>query len=470
MTRSVFLVGVLLLAPVNVPSSLAQGSVASAPPAEAEAAGTSAPARTLEEQIEALDQALRVLERKLELEKEEAAAKVAQTAQATAGQGGFSLRSADGAHQVRFRGYLHLDNRTYLDDEVGAGVDSFVLRRVRPIFEATTFRLFDFRVMPDFGAGTTVLQDAYLDARFSRAASVRVGKFKAPLGLERLQSATDLMFVERALPTALVPNRDVGLMFHGEAAKARVSYALGLFNGVADGASADADDRDGKDVVARVFTHPFRGSQGAFEQLGVGIAGSVGSQRGALASTGLAAQRSLGQLTWFRYRSDGTAAGTAFADGDRHRVSTQGYYYLGRLGLLAEHVFSSQEVRREAIVEPIGSRAWQVAGSWVLTGESPSFRAVTPRQNFDTSRGTIGAVELTARVTGLSVDSAAFPLFASPTASARSITGWTAGVNWYLNRSVKIVLNYDETRFDGGAVDGNRRTERDLLTRFQIAF
>ncbi len=43
-------------------------------------------------------------------------------------------------------------------------------------------------------------------------------------------------------------------------------------------------------------------------------------------------------------------------------------------------------------------------------------------------------------------------------------------MNWYLNRSVKIVLNYDETRFDGGAVDGNRRTERDLLTRFQIAF
>ena len=47
------------------------------------------------------------------------------------------------------------------------GADTFVLRRVRPILEGTLFKNFDVRLTPDFGGGTTVLQDAYVDLRFT---------------------------------------------------------------------------------------------------------------------------------------------------------------------------------------------------------------------------------------------------------------------------------------------------------------
>ncbi len=159
--------------------------------------------------------------------------------------------------------------------------DTFVMRRVRPVLEGTIFGNVDFRVMPDFGEGRTVLQDAYADLRFTPAVKLRAGKFKSPFGLERLVSALDLLFVDRALPTALVPNRDVGVMLFGDVAASTVSYAVGVFNGVPDGGSADIDDSPGKDVVGRVFLLPFKNSRTSrLQQVGFGLAASVGEREG----------------------------------------------------------------------------------------------------------------------------------------------------------------------------------------------
>jgi phosphate-selective porin OprO/OprP len=200
---------------------------------------------TVEERLDALDQQVRVLARQIELEREAVSEAAKQLPAVRAGREGFVLRSADSSFILRFRGYLQSDARVYVDDD-GVAPDAFLMRRVRPIIEATVFKQFDLRVMPDFGGGTTVLQDAYLDARFHSLFRVRAGKYKSPFGLERLMSATDLPFIERALPTALVPNRDVGIAVHGESKTGTLSYIGGVFNGVADGASTDGDDHDGK--------------------------------------------------------------------------------------------------------------------------------------------------------------------------------------------------------------------------------
>ena len=203
------------------------------------------PEPTLEERVEELDQKIRVLDRKTELEKEQAAEKAKTAGTATAGRDGFSLRSADGNFQLRLRGYVQADGRFFLDDEERPGVDTFLLRRVRPIFEGTLWKNFGFRIMPDFGGGQTALQDAYLDIRFNPAIQLRAGKFKPPVGLERLQSGSELLFVERALPTNLVPNRDVGIQLGGDVATGGLAWAVGVFNGVTDGGSGDNDTNDG---------------------------------------------------------------------------------------------------------------------------------------------------------------------------------------------------------------------------------
>ncbi len=454
----------------------APNAPAATAPGEGEPTETAEPPKSVEERLDAIDQKLRVLDRKGEIE-DEAEAETAKTATtATSGKDGFSLKSADGAFVLKIRGYVQFDGRFYADDEQKPATDTFLLRRVRPILEGTIWKIFDYRVMPDFGGGTTVLQDAYLEARFSPAARLRAGKFKPPVGYERLQSGTDILFVERALPTALVPNRDLGVQLSGDLAGGRVSYAAGVFDGVVDGGSGDLDSNSGKDVAARLFFQPFQKADAlALRGLGFGVAASQGRQEGTLSAPGLPSYRTDGQQTFFSYRTDGTAAGTAIANGDRTRISPQLSWYAGAFGLLAEYVTSSQEVRRGAVAADLTNRSWQVSASYVLFGGgSPTYKAVSPKKPFDPANRGWGAFELAARYAELAVDDDAFPLFASPTSSASLAKAWSVGANWYLNKNVRWALDYAVTSFEGGAAAGaaidDREDEKVLLSRFQINF
>ena len=233
--------------------------------------------------IEEQEQKILVLERKLEIQDESAASAKEATPVVSAGPKGYSLKSADGKNQLRLRGTMHLDGR-YLDGEDPGGVvDSFQATRVRPTIEGTFAEIYDFKFMPDFGQGRTVIQDAYMTARFKPAAQLTIGKFKSPVGLERLQSANDMRWVQRAFPTSLAPNRDIGLQLGGDLAQGRISYQAAFMNGSNDGSSsetfADADINDDKEYALRLFAHPFAESDSfAIRGLGIGIAGTYTDQ------------------------------------------------------------------------------------------------------------------------------------------------------------------------------------------------
>lgn len=383
----------------------------------------------------------------------------------TAGREGFALESSDGGFILKLRGYVQLDGRFF---DGRSGTDTFVVRRARPILEGTVFKIFDFRVMPDFGLGTTVLQDGYVEARFLPALRLRAGKFKPPVGLERLHSATDLLFVERAMPTNLVPNRDVGVQLAGDLAHARLQYAVGVFNGVPDGGSGDSDTNDAKDVAARVLSQPFAGKKTPGD-LGLGVAVSFGDQEGSVAAPGLPSFRTAGQVVFFSYRSDGTPGGTAVAAGGRTRLSPQAFFYRGHLGILAEYVQSKQEVRRGTTRADLTNSAWQTSVSWVVGGNA-SYRGVVPVKPFTGPGSGPGAFELAARYSRLEVDRDAFPALANPAAAARAARGLGLGVNWWANRNARLMMSFEKTTFDGGASAGDRPDERVLLARFQVGF
>ena len=161
----------------------------------------------------------------------------------------------------------------------------------------------------------------------------------------------------------------------------------------------------------------------------------------------------------------------------------------------------------------LNNDAWQIAGTYLLTGEDSSFKGVKPKNDFDLDKGGWGAWELALRYSEMSIDSDTFKnqsgqlagqtgadatptlaqSYADPTLSAKKAKTWTAGINWYLNSNAKIVLNYEQTSFDGGAISGSsftavgasrslstagvtardikdREDERALFARFQVAF
>lgn len=448
------------------------------------AAEDSATIDALRQQIHELDQKLRVLERKQELDKEAAAEQAKATPAVSLGAGGFAVTSADSNFAFRVRGYVQTDARFYASDRVDtAASDSFLIRRARPIIEGTSFGKVDYRVMLDFGsqaslstANNALLQDAYANLRLLPEFQVQAGKFKEPVGLERLQSGANLLFAERAYPTQLVPNRDVGIQLHGDVFGNALRYEVGAFNGVADGGSGDFDSTDpDKDVAGRLFAHPFRKSSlGALQGLGIGIAGTYGDREGPLrpfVSEGL--QR------LFAYRTSATAGNpNVLADGTHWRLSPQAYYYWGPFGLLAEYAVSSQEVRQAGggtgagSVETLAHTGWQVAASWFLTGEANAYKTVNPKRPVTfKGGGGWGAVEIAARVSRLDVDEDAFPIFANPATAADAALSLGLGVNWHLNRNLKFTVDYAHTQFE--AASGNPFAEQSedlVIARLQFSF
>lgn len=425
-----------------------------------------------ETKLEDLDQKVKILERKLEIADEAAAAKAKEAPTFTAGKDGFGWSSADKLYSLKLRGYAQADARYFLDDDDKKVSDTFLLRRARVIIDGQLGKQFAFRIAPDFGGGTSQLQDGYLDYKSSDVFNLRFGRTKVPFGLERLQSSTDTLFNETGLTTALTPAYDEGILAYGSFGKGALEYQVGVFNGGPDGASIDSDTNDDKDLAARLWLSPFKNSDvSALSGLSFGVAGTFGKQSGTTNAPGLPSYRSAGQQSFFSYKTSTNAAATALADGDRTRISPQFYYAVGSLGVLGEYVIVEQDVGNGKGSTALENEAWQLQASYVLTGETPSLKGVKPLKPFDLAAGQWGAWELKARVGELTVDDAAFDEgYADAKKSAKSAEAVGAGVNWYLSNNAKFSVDYEQTSYDGGAAKGDRPEEKVVIARAQVAF
>lgn len=494
------------------------------PPAGfAQASGSDDVAQQLEQQ----DQRIKVLERKIELQNETATAAAASTPQVKAGPGGFSLSSADGKNVLRIRGNLNIDGRYFKSFDETANLsngvagtsaynsaDGFLLRKVRPYIEGTLNGIYDFRFMPDFGGGRSIILDSYIAARFQPWAVITAGKFKGPVGLERLQTDQYNKFVELGFPSSLVPNRDLGVQFSGAVLNGLFNYAVSYSNGVADGTSsdsnpsADADSAGKREVAGRLFVQPFVNTNlYHLRGLGIGVAGSTGTKHGsatlstvgtlsgtttavvtASTSSWLPSYRSAAQQTFFSYRGDTATTTTlneaVYADGTHSRFAPQAYYYYGPLGVIAEYAQTKQAVSRQVNATTTNStslknKAWQIATSYLFTGEDASYGSpIVPRNNFAIGKPGLGAWEIVARYQKLDIDDAAFAggsaSFANPATAVSGATGYSLALNWYLTQNVRWTLEYDQTRFEGGAGTAaavtDRADEKAYATRFAVAF
>ena len=430
---------------------------------------------TLKQQIQDLDQKVRILERHRELDQEDAAAAVKPQPQLKLDASGFTLSSADTNFAISLHGLVQLDSRTFFADHNIAN-SGFLLRRARPIITGTVFHDFDFNFTPDFGGSTVQIMDAYVNYHFDPELQLEAGKFKSPVGLEALQSDTYLFLNERSLVTDLVPNRDLGVELHGDLFGGAASYAAGIFDGAPDynGTTVNTNFDNDMAFAGRIFLQPWKTSGvNALKGLGFGVGGSYEDDRNG--TSGLTPGYTTdGQQKFFTYTS-----GVVVVNGQHWRISPQGYYYYGPFGILGEYAVSDQEVSRTTA--PLGSAdlrntAWEISGSWVLTGEDASYNGVTPRLPFDPRAGHWGAWQVVGRYEELNVDDKAFSAslpFALSTASASSAHAWSAGLNWYLNRNIRVNASFSHTVFSGytgTAPAVPAQAENVFFTRIQLAF
>ena len=440
----------------------------------------------LREQIRLLDQKLRALERKQEL-KEEAAAAAPKAPTVTAGAGGFALTSADKSFDLKLRALFQFDARFFFDD--GApNRDQFLLRRIRTPLTGTVAGIYDFNITPELGGGTNssttvALWDAFAAARFTPSVGVRVGKFASAVGLE---PGSNRHFIESPFVNSLLPNRDIGAEIFGAVADGVLDYRLGVFTGAPNnttnfgGASPDRNDGD-KTIAGRLTLTPFKNRKDrALQSLSLGLGFSHGNERGTAGTNlanGLANISSQAQQSIFSYGS------VLHADGRHTRISPSIEWYPGTpFSAVAEYAEERQDIAVSANgpVRSFTNSAWRVTTGYVLTGEAAAKSGVTPQNAFKPADGKWGAFELVLRASGLDLDGDLFKTVAAGGAglsrlnNVESATAYGIGLNWYLNRNFRFLVNLEHTDFDGGktpaAQAGAHDDETAFLSRVHLSF
>jgi phosphate-selective porin OprO/OprP len=373
-------------------------------------------------------------------------------------QDGIRMDSADGNVRLKFGGRLQYDfgwiDGGGLEPVLGDLEDGADVRRARLYMSGTMYHDMAFKLQFDVADGDADLKDAYL--RFQNIpliGNITAGHFKEPFSLDELTSSRYITFMERGLPNAMVPGRNVGIMASNHIFDQRMTWAAGVFYEVDDYGESNQDG--GYNFTTRVTGVPIYENDGR-DVLHLGASYSLRTPRDGLR---------------YRSRPEAHFVSQRFTDTgtfDADRVNLFGFeaaWVHGPLSVQGEYVGSS--VTGSTDTDSQFFNSFYVQTSYFLTGEhrpysrkSGTFGRVRPNRNFRQDGGW-GAVELAARYSYLDLRGSDLP------DSARQLQDLTFGVNWYLNPNMRVSANYIHSMLDGDDVTG----DTDLfMLRFQVDF
>jgi phosphate-selective porin OprO/OprP len=396
---------------------------------------------------------------------------------------GFFIQSPNKDYILRITGQIQADYRNFTNGNDTTDVDGFLVRRARLGIEATVFNYYEFRLLPDFGLGKTVIQDSYLNVHYIDAFQLEAGKFKEPVSYEQLIQDRFVPTLERSLIDQIVPARDVGVMVHGQKLLGnRFDYAIGVFDGEING---DSDTNNSLDLAYRGVVRPFAGDffPCFMQSLQVGASGTVGTESETMSPSTI---RTPAGVPWLTFAPNGaTPTVLSRATGTRTRFVPELAYFYGPFGFFAEYIWMDQDMTGTAAKSNVVRVPFDgsvVEATYLLTGEKrTSYTQLTPFASFDplSPFHSPGAWELVARISQLRVDDIIFApganRLADPTKYASRATEFTIGFNWYLNAWVRTQFNWEHAMFNDPVLLGNTKagflTHQDtVFARFQVIF
>ena len=396
---------------------------------------------------------------------------------------GFFIQSPDREFIMRFTGQIQTDYRGFLKSADTTDINEFLLRRARFGIEANVAQYYEFRFLPDFGQGKTVIQDCYMNVHYWDEFQFEVGKFKEPVSYEQLIQDRYVPTMERSMIDQFVPARDIGVMLHGENLFGkRFDWAIGAFNGETNG---DADTNQSLDVAARVVGRPFAGDEMPIwlRYFQFGASGTFGQENETMSPITLKTPATVPFLTF----NNTSPSPLTKAYGTRTRLIPEASYFCGPFGCYAEYLIMDQDMQStvaKSKLDQIPIDGWVVFASLLLTGETRNTynEQLRPLAPFDPRNPfhNPGAWELIARMSEVHVSNQIFATGASqladPTKYANQATEYTVGFNWYWNAWVRVQFNAEHDQFNEPVMLGTSKLsgqlfgQNTLYTRFQIIF
>jgi phosphate-selective porin OprO/OprP len=364
---------------------------------------------------------------------------------------GLNFVTLDGDFKLKIGGRLQTDWLWISEDDaiksdVGEQQDGVEVRRARLYFSGLIYDNVEYKLQFDFAGGDADLKDAYLGLTDFPLGKLRMGHFKEPFSLDELTSSKYITFLERALPNAFAPGRNMGFMLHNTCPDERMTTAIGLFRDT-DDYGEDVDD-GGYNITGRVTALPIYEDKGA-QLLHLGAAYSY---------------RNPDDTVRYRQRPEAHLADyfidTGSFPGDQVDLAgLEAAWVKGALSLQGEYMMADADRLGGSNVKFDG---YYIQASYFLTGEHRSYKTsegafsrTKPKENYSAAGGS-GAWEVKARYSELDLSDSNI--------NGGELDNISTGLNWYLNPNTRILWDYVHT-------DKNHVGQADMLMmRLQFDF
>ena len=380
---------------------------------------------------------------------------------AIAGTEGFGIVSADGASRLITHWLLQSDLRAFLSSHSPTpDRETFLLRFGGMRLDATLERSFRAALFVNLAQNQVFLLEGWIEASLAPGVQLRAGKILYPISEERLTPGINLPFVSTSVAAMLLPARDTGVELFGSLAGDRIFWNLALTSGSVPGGAGDAVADSGKDLVGRLYVHPFLAAGvEPLRKLGLGLGASTGGHNGTSDNSRLFSLQSYGGQTFFLFATGAVASGRA------QRVVPHLTWGFGPVSAYADAVWARDKISGTDVT----SNAWCWTTSFVLTGEDAApLTFVIPSHPLDLPTGHFGAFEIVDAVGKVMIGSAAFPALASPAVAMKGMTAYGLGLNWYPSRGVALLVTYGNQVFTAADSAPARPNEDTLTARFQL--
>ena len=274
--------------------------------------------------------------------------------------------------------------------------------------------------------------------------ALKGGNFVVPFSMEELQNSNRSALMERSDVSSLAPSYSLGAMLSYDNKHFTVSG--GYFGKALDEDDSKSKGR-GEGFAGRVTFAPVLGER-TFVHLGAAY-----EQRDLKA----------GELLRFVARSGSQFAPALMSTGRLYAAKTrmlgaEAAYSVGPF--LVQAQYAQNHLERDLLAN-LDFSAWYAQAAFIVTGQT---------YEYSKGSGTVGgvrikkrgALELAARVSGIDLRDGAVPAGIGRT--------YTGGVNYYMNRNVRFMVNYARSRAHRiQPLDTDRKD--DLITgRFQLSF
>lgn len=399
---------------------------------------------------------------------------------------GFRFEDEDKEFLLRFRGVIQADTRIYEQAGQDPVTSGFYLPRTRFYFDGHLTKPIEYQLSIQRGYSDINVLNAFINFNYDQRLQLRVGRFKTPFTYEFYKyNAFRLLAPERSLFTDnFAANRQLGIMGWGELFDKRFEYNVGVFDGPRN---SFQDFNASKDVMSLLNFKPFLLNEGSvLQNLNLGGSVDYGYQgQGPLQPDVLrtSVNASASGLSSVSASNQAGVPFLAFNNG----VSEQGLrqlwelhaalYYKGLslLGAWDSGVESYAKAGHSPVAVPIN--AYFVQMGYLLTGETLKGPAIIdPIHPFNLKPGKfgLGAFEPTARFSTLNLGNQVFTYgLADPNLWSNNNSMLDVGLNWYLNKFVKIYFDWEHAMFGQSVyfAPGQFQKTSDLYwVRFQLYF